>query len=258
MLIGSRALAIHNTSFKCREDSDWDFIGEQTVPVPEGARIEIHPLDELNNREALLFEEEGVCSILGLAMLKRSHLWRDRDFDKNIATYHKHILPHCPVKPSKERFLVCRTALTKQAYPQGVPTLAQTNEEFFNDAVTKVYDHDYLHTLYAYGDSPLYESLKKPTQMEQAWCEKDLWLDLTDEQRNMCVAEECYVIATERFLVPNDWGYSSKRAYFNALQKVCTTLTSGWFRDWAIDHYPEVLYLYEADKFNRVKDAIGE
>lgn len=102
----------------------------------------------------------------------------------------------------------------------------------------------------------MYKKLKKPTQMEQAWCEKDLWLALSVEERNMCVAEECYVIATERFLVLNDWGYSSKRAYFNALQKVCTTLTSGWFRDWAIDHYPEVVYLYDSEKFNKVKGSI--
>ena len=256
MLIGSRALEYWNPEFKARPTSDWDFIGEQTVDVPKGSRIEIHDIEHLNNREALLFDEEGVCSIRGLAILKRSHLWRERGFDKNITTYHKYILPYSPVIPSNERFLVNRIRLTQQAYPQGKPSLNKSNDEFFDDAVNKVYDHDWLHELYAYGSQPMYEKLKKPTQMEQAWCEKDLWLTLSVEERNMCVAEECYVIATERFLVPNGWEYSSKRAYFNALQKVCTTLTSGWFRDWAIDHYPEVVYLYDTEKFNNVKEKL--
>ena len=59
MLIGSRALEYWNPEFKARPTSDWDFIGEQTVDVPKGSRIEIHDIEHLNNREALLFDEEG-------------------------------------------------------------------------------------------------------------------------------------------------------------------------------------------------------
>lgn len=257
MLIGSQALAYWNPEFTPKPNADWDFIGEQTVEVPDGARIEIHPIEDLNNHKALLFDEEGVCSILGLGLIKRSHLWRTRQFDKHITMYHKYLLPYCREISGDEEFLVERIKLSKEAYPQSNPTLNKTNEDFFDDAVDKVYDHDYLHTLYAYGDEPMYERLKKSDSMDKAWCEKDLWLGLSDDERNKCVAEECYVIATERFLVPKDWNFNGKRAYYAALEKVCTTLTSGWFRYWAIDHYPEVVYLYDQGKIEDVKGELG-
>ena len=47
-------------------------------------------------------------------------------------------------------------------------------------------------------------------------------------------------LALERYLLPgviND----QREAYATALQKVCTTLTKGFFRQFAVDHYPEVL-----------------
>lgn len=66
MLIGSRALAHWFPEFKCREDSDWDFIGEQSIQVPEGARVEIHKTTDLNNYKFLDFNAGGVCNTFGL------------------------------------------------------------------------------------------------------------------------------------------------------------------------------------------------
>ena len=265
MLIGSRALAHWCKDFKVNPKSDWDFIGEQTIEVPKGDNIEIHDRDFLNNKRAVeLFNKGGVCSVLGLTKIKRSHLWRDYKFDKHITHYHKFLLPelHKGMVDSFDelmgawKFGVERTKLTKKAFRQGNPSLNKTNEEFFDDAVDKVYDHDWLHELYAYEDAPMYEKLKKPNQLGQAWCEKDLWMDLTVAQRQQCVAEECYVIATERFLVPKGFDFPYKLAYLNALKKVCTTLTSGWFRDYAIDNYPSIVELYDVDKINQVRNQL--
>jgi hypothetical protein len=54
-----------------------------------------------------------------------------------------------------------------------------------------------------------------------------------------CVKEEAMVIALERFLLP---GLSSDpfMAYKFALVRICTTLTKGWFREFAIDNYPRL------------------
>ena len=99
----------------------------------------------------------------------------------------------------------------------------------------------------------MFEKLKRPEQFNLAWCVKDLWDKLSQTQKLQCVAEETYVIATERFMVPNDWNCPTKKAYYFALKKVCTTLTSGWFRDFAIDNFPEVFNLYEGAKFYHVQ-----
>ncbi|POG71333.1 hypothetical protein GLOIN_2v1606934, partial [Rhizophagus irregularis DAOM 181602=DAOM 197198] len=47
------------------------------------------------------------------------------------------------------------------------------------------------------------------------------------------------VIALERYLIP----MSSKNqdtSYRSALVKICTSLTKGWFRQFAIDNYPRL------------------
>ena len=68
-----------------------------------------------------------------------------------------------------------------------------------------------------------------------------------------CIAEETYVIAIERFLVPKDWKYPAKLAYMKALKKVCTTLCSGWFREFAICNYPQIVDLFDKQKILSVK-----
>jgi hypothetical protein len=126
---------------------------------------------------------------------------------------------------------------------------------FFADAVTKKYNHDWLHELYAYEDQPMYTRLQK--DKTSAWCSKELWYNLYRQQKIQCVAEEAYVIATERFLVPKDWNYPAKRAYYAAVKKICTTLCSGWFRDYALDNWPTILAMYDPNKFKQVQERLA-
>ena len=52
--------------------------------------------------------------------------------------------------------------------------------------------------------------------------------------------------------------YLQTKSTFPFPEKVCTTLTSGWFRDFAIDNYPEILKLYDHSKFEYVKNQLQE
>ena len=131
----------------------------------------------------------------------------------------------------------------------------QSKTDFFDDAVKKIYDHDYLHTLVAFDSVPIYVKMLRDPSL--AWCEKSVWDTFTDSEKTRCVAEETYVIAIERFMVPSNWKTPAKLAYMKALNKVCTTLCSGWFRDWAIDHYPDVLELFSHQKFSGVKQELS-
>jgi len=264
MLVGSRAIAYWNPDFKIRLNSDWDIIGtpesegffRSRFSIPDNERIEWHSLNHLNNRDMILIFEtrSHVCSPYGLAIIYRSHLHRDWNWDAHITKYHKFILPLLKSDLHlTDPILLERIRLTKEAYPQGNPNLNQSNEMFFDDPVEKVYDHDFLHELYAYEDRPMFEKLKHKGEEGQAWCAKDLWQQLSQLQKLQCVAEESYVIATERFMVPNGWNYPTKKAFYFALKKVCTTLTSGWFRDFAIDNFPQVFELFDASKMYLVQ-----
>lgn len=269
LLIGSRALELLDASFSARDNSDYDIVSidPRELEGNSGIRIEIHQPDILNNFKLLDTKYSDHTIVLNgvivhvatkpvLAMIKRSHLHRDLKFGQHIATYHKHLARYMKrMSKADVEFLQERTALTHKMFPQKGPNLNQTVEEFFDDAVTKKYNHDYLHSLFAYYDKPMYTKLQH--DHARAWCSKDLWEELTHEDKLKCIAEETYVIATERFLVPKDWNYPMKLAYAKALNKVCTTLCSNWFRDKAINHYPELLQMMDENKFLQVKEKLA-
>lgn len=260
LLIGSRALNYWFPSQQIKDSTDWDVISDKPI---EGC--EWHDINFLNNSEVFQYstptkvylpngETAQVVKPLGLTLIKRSHLWRDLSFGKHITHYHKALAPYRTWGESDKKFLEDRIALTKKEFPQGNPNLMQSKEDFFDDGVKKQYDHDYLHELFAYQEKPLYTKLLREEGL--AWCEKDKWETLSFEEKVLCVSEEVQVIATERMLIPNDWNYPSKLAYMKALQKVCTTLCSNWFRDFAIDFYPEVLLEYNPVRFETVKHIL--
>lgn len=262
MLIGSRAINYWEPAFKVSDTTDWDVIS--TKPIEH---CEWHRPDILNNSDMLDYavwdsevvlpngETAKVCSPVGLAIIKRSHLWRDLGFGKHITQYHKHLKQYIfAYTETDTKVLQQRIDMTLKSYPQRGPNLMQTPKDFFDDAVTKIYDHDYLHTLVAYYDAPLYTRLLRSDDL--VWCDKDKWDTFTHEDQLKCVAEETYVIAIERFMVPSNWEAVPKLSYAKALQKVCTTLCKGWFRDKAIDFYPEVLRMYSESKIYGVKQTL--
>lgn len=267
LLIGSRALAAQDPTFKLKPDADWDFIAPSgaitrhlTTVIPKS---EVEEYGTLCNGYAIDNFRSGqwvetpagdveLMSLRGLAAIKRSHLWRDHFFDKHIIQYHKHLKHHRD--PQDDQFIKDRAKATKEVIRYAQPSLLKSNEEFFDDAVDKKFDHDWLHELVAFGDHPIYLDMKRDLSL--AWCEKDLWDQFPQEKKLQCVAEETMVIAMERFLIPNDWNYSMFGAYYKALAKVCTTLTSGWFRDFAIDNHPEIMALFDKQKLEQLKGKL--
>ena len=265
LLIGSRALNFWFPDHKIKESTDWDIISDKPFEdIPEGINYEWHDPDILLNRELWKYastpiefngEELHVVTPLGLALIKRSHLWRDLGFDKHITQWNKHLQREMFNAFADDKdYLQRRTAATMQMFPQGHPKLNQTVEKFFDDAVTKKYNHDFLHELYAHHDKPLYTYMQ--SNPELAWCEKDKWDKFSFDDKIKCVQEEAYVIATERFLVPSGWDYPERLAYFNAIKKICTTLCSGWFRDFAIDNHQLICSSFDAQKVKSVVEYI--
>jgi hypothetical protein len=261
LLIGSRALAMFNADVKIKSSTDYDVISAEPIEGTEWHDPNFllnHEIEQYATDYKFSFNGKAlyVVNPKGLAIIKRSHLWRDLSFQKHITHYHKGGLADFRRYFSEvdEMLLDLRTKLTRFEFPQGNPSLKQSVTDFFDDAVTKKYNHDWLHELVAFHSKPLYTQLQ--IDSSSAWCEKDLWNTLSYEDKLKCVAEETYVISIERFLVPKQWDFPYRLAYTKSLDKVCTTLCSGWFRDFAIDNYPSILGLFNADKINAVKAII--
>ena len=261
LLIGSRALNYWCPEVPIKDTADFDIISKEPVEGAEHHQWELLDnyklVDYTSSEHTLMFNDRVVHVVnpVGLAIVKRSHLWRDLGFNKHITHYWKYLAEHQKNMDLGDRILLeQRTELTHKMFPQLTPNLNQTVEQFFDDGVKKVHNHDYLHSLFAYSIQPMYTRLQ--TDKTKAWCSKELWEGLTHVEKLQCVAEEAYVISTERFLVPKNWEYPMKLAYMQSLGKICTTLCSGYFRDFAIDHYPEVLRLFNKKKFLEVKEKI--
>lgn len=263
ILIGSRALKYWVPEFRISEDADWDVISDKPL-----WNCEWHKPSVCNNADVWKYasldsvelpdgSSAWICKPKGLALIKRSHLWRTVGFEKSIVHWHKYLKHFTQDLNSDDLlFLSNRIQKTKEQFPQRHPSLKQSVEDFFDDYVEKKYNHDFLHELVAFHDKPLYTRMQRDPS--SAWCEKDLWDNFSYDDKVRCVAEECFVISIERFLVPQDWAFNPKIAYSRALNKVCTTLCSGWFRDFAIDNYPEVMQQFNKQLYQRVQVALSQ
>ena len=185
----------------------------------------------------------------------------------NAALYYAHlILPHNKWKRHMKHFHVLKSHIHYSKEYLDVfnthraecllkakkhPVLMSSKDEFFKPTNGMIYDHDSIHEAIAIGTVPAYTLMKDG----EVYCSKKLWDQLTEIQKTNCVQEEAGVLALERSIIPSIFGKfdnSSLRvneAYNFALYKICTTITSGWFRDECIKRYQEVLYRLDKYKF---------
>ena len=84
--------------------------------------------------------------------------------------------------------------------------------------------------------------------------EKSLFEKVDYQTKLNCVKEEAMTIALERYLIPMI-SKNQETSYRSALVKICTSLTKGWFRQFAIDNYPRLSNL-DKDLLSIVHDII--
>lgn len=115
--------------------------------------------------------------------------------------------------------------------------LSTSKKEFFTDNVKYLYDHDTLHEAVKIGDKPAYTYFQKDGS--EVECDMDKFFRVSEDIRMNALCEETAVLALERAVIPFNTDY--KRAYQRALRGVCTTITSGRFREYAWQNYDKAL-----------------
>ena len=140
------------------------------------------------------------------------------------------------------------------------PSLATSKEKFFNDNVSnQLFIHDQIHEVMAHRDRPMFEYVKKyPDDPDSVACSKEKFFELPVGARIQCVLEESYVIALERCILPMVYQgrspVTSDEAWDYAIMRICTTLCSGWFREFATMNYSSIKAMRNhqyAEKFFR-------
>lgn len=119
-------------------------------------------------------------------------------------------------------------------------SLKKSKGEFFNDFVTYTHDHDYLHELVAFPNTPVYTKCLKDG--EDVLICKESFNKLPHNEQIAMFREEITVIAIERWLTqPKTKGKISwYEAYSKALKLTITNLTKNWANDFVIFNLTEL------------------
>lgn len=179
-----------------------------------------------------------------LYSIKKSHINFPIKFNKHIIDYK--LLYDLYDKDIYEDITILNRKETEVRVGKlKTPKLNKSRTEFFDQSkgfVKSYFVHDDIHRMVAHQENPIYVKLQK--KKDSVWCSKDLWNKLPQIEKIQCVLEEGYVIALERIILPflfdNKKYYSYDKAIEWALMRICTTLCSGYFRDFAVNNYFEI------------------
>lgn len=159
-------------------------------------------------------------------------------------------------------------------YVYNHPKLNVSKDAFFDgDGVDYIYDHDTIHltqaltlewdepgnqNCYSFRAVPAYTYYMKDGS--DVMTSKEKFMSAEEAIRLRGVYEETCVLALERSQIPFNmmpteegvpvWfdrdrsGPSPRKSFEYALMKVCTSITSGWFREYAWENYDKVIDLY--------------
>lgn len=132
-------------------------------------------------------------------------------------------------------------------------SLGKSKDDFFNDHVQYVYDHDYLHEVVASPAKPMYQRCLKDGH--DVLIDVDKFHRMPFEDQVRMFREEVSVIAIERWLVNPHWKGKLDwwKAYQLALKKTITRLTKGWACDFMV-HNLEHFILPKWEYFRNVRN----
>jgi len=188
-------------------------------------------------------------------------LWTTKDAHKykkfgntSDATFWKHasdwyLMKHmgATIRPELVEFHKLRE---QESYAtQKHPKLNVSKDQFFkDDAIEYVYDHDTIHQSVCLFERPAYTYYM--VDGEQIKCSKEKFFAVSEDIRLAGALEEALTLALERSQISNPGVWSPDKSFRFAYSKVCSSITSGWFRKYCYEHIPEVLKLYEKTSKN--------
>lgn len=145
----------------------------------------------------------------------------------------------------------------KETLDYSHPALNKSKGEFFTDSVEYIWDHDDIHKAIARGPRPAYINYQKPGS--EVECSRALFNQVSQQIRLDGVYEEAMVLSLERSIWPYamiDQPEKWQSVFMYALMKVCTSITSGWFREFAWEHHDEVAAMWNPDDVMKFYAAI--
>lgn len=176
-----------------------------------------------------------------LYTLKMSHryLRNSPHFLKTMEHIHLMRKLGAKIRPEYKEFLKIRE---KETYWYKHPKLNVGKKDFFNgDGVKYIYDHDSIHEAIKHLEKPAY----KYYSTAEVMCSKQKWDSCSEEIKLYGVLEEAYVLSLERSQIPFKGKLTPKQSFEISLKKVCSSITSGYFREFAWESYYKIMDMYD-------------
>ena len=199
----------------------------------------------LNDKETIFEEQYGYASLDVIYLLKMSHRFKKNSphFLKTMRDIHNLRKLGAKIREEHKEFFKIREKLT---YNYSHPKLNKSKKDFFNDKIKYIYDHDSIHESVKIDVLPAYQYFKKEGQ--EVFCDMKKFESLPQRVKLNAVYEESCVLALERSIIPYNTDY--KKAFLKSLEKVCTSITSGKFREFAWENYYSVVDMYTPETFD--------
>ncbi len=288
LLIGSAALQYHTCGGDDRKPRDFDYI---VTHEDLEAFVKACPFDSLvpnakgstlvGHRHGEIFEFEiawpGTSGAAILEKIDRSKLLWGMDGDivqwsaplnllYLLKMSHRYLRNSPHFEKTRDDILFMRSLGAKiesdwadiyqmrmqETYDYAHPKLAQFKAGFFDPTqIAYRYDHDSIHEAMAVlHHYPAYKMFQGDAEV---MVDRTKWSRMPFNYKLNSVLEEAYVLALERSIIPFRATADPSKAFKLALQKVCTSISSGWWREFAWEHYDKVLEMMDSnfvDKFD--------
>jgi len=233
IIVGSSAIRYFKNFF--REPDDLDIWCTRDEVIDYKCDLSVIPYDIID----LVEVDNGYATIDSIYTIKCSHLGWDILFEK-----HKRDVIFLKSQGAKliDSLYVKLVAYWKEEHGnKDYLSLYKSKNEFFDDHVTHVYDHDLLHKYVAGEEEPLYmKCLKKG---EEVAVDKYKFECLSHKDQINMFKEEITVIAFERWLVnPSSKLDNWIKAYRYALRKTTTQLTKNWATEFIVMNLSEMVH----------------
>lgn len=175
-----------------------------------------------------------------LLAMKMAHRFKKntRNFIKTMMHIHKLREFGVVMGPEHEAIFKKRE---QESLNYGHPKLNVGKGAFFKDDIY-TYDHDTIHEAIAVDGIPAYRSYM--VDGAEVMTSKEKFFKCSRCVQLLGVYEESCVLALERCLIPFPGKVNPYNAFLMALEKVCTSITSGWFREFAWENYCDVVKIY--------------
>lgn len=192
--------------------------------------------------------------------MKRAHRHSPRNFEKHIADYN-FLRRHFKGIDKFERVTAERQRETVAREKLRTPSLNKSTKDFFDDKVSnRTFIHDQIHEVMAHGPRPMFEQyLVAPGSPR---CDRVKFDALPPRDKIKAVQEEAYVIALERAIIPmlfeGEGIANPRKAYDWACMRICTTLCSGWFREFALENHDRLGFWYDKNYVEKFLKAVED